>query len=602
MSPDAIDNLVLYISYIRFSSLAQAAGDSLRRQIQAAKDWCARNGATLDPTRTFRDLGRGAFLGEHRKNPDRNALAAFLKLVEEGEIPRGSYLLIENLDRLTREDEVPACHLLTGILMAGIRVVQLAPYEMLLTEKSNGWELMRAVMELSRGHGESVVKSDRLGKVWAQRKANARKPAGEGRELLTLRLPAWVRQNARGGLVLVGAKAKAIVRVFELAADGYGQGRLVGRLQKEKVPPVAGERWVRSYLGRLLHDRRVLGELQPKDRKGSPDGEVIVDYFPRVVSEELWDLARGSIDRRGKFRGRVGKEVNVFAGLVLDPQGASYNLATRVEGARRYRVLVTADAAQGRAPCTSFPFQTFEAGLLACLAEIKPADILPPGNGAREKVQKLAAEETRITRQLDKLALAMEGDEDLDTLRKAARSLEGQLKDVRAALALAKREAACPLAEGWGRALSLLEALKAAPDPADARTRLRGLLRGLVDEVRLLVVPQGRDRLAVVQLFFRGGGVRHYLLYHRAARGNARARTPAGWRCFSFAAPGLDLRRPILPATLTHWQRWMMGMADFEVTTADSETSAVRVLDPRVNNRLLQLLDGTIPPDDSEGE
>src|SRR5262249_23694609 len=142
----------------------------------------------LDKSLTLRDCGKSAFTGTHRQNPDRHALALFLKMVETGRIARGSYLLIENLDRLSREDEVPACHLLTSILMAGIVVVQLSPYEMTLTEKSNGWELMRAVMELSRGHGESKIKSERVTAAWTQRRVHARE---DSRRLLTSQLPAW---------------------------------------------------------------------------------------------------------------------------------------------------------------------------------------------------------------------------------------------------------------------------------------------------------------------------------------------------------------------------------------------------------------------------
>src|SRR5918911_1432649 len=92
-------------SYIRFSTPEQRKGDSLRRQTEAAADWCRRNNVHLDTTTTLHDLGKSAYTGEHRKNPDRHALAAFLKLVEAGKVPRGSYLLIENLDRLSREDE-----------------------------------------------------------------------------------------------------------------------------------------------------------------------------------------------------------------------------------------------------------------------------------------------------------------------------------------------------------------------------------------------------------------------------------------------------------------------------------------------------------------
>src|SRR4051812_28631745 len=95
-------------SYVRFSSPEQAKGDSLRRQDDAAQEWCQRNNVRLDTSTSFRDLGKSAYLGEHRKNPDRHDLARFLKLVEDGKVPKGSFLIIENLDRLTREHIQPA--------------------------------------------------------------------------------------------------------------------------------------------------------------------------------------------------------------------------------------------------------------------------------------------------------------------------------------------------------------------------------------------------------------------------------------------------------------------------------------------------------------
>src|SRR5262249_39104224 len=150
----------------------------------------------------------------------------FLKRVEAGDVQRGSYLLIENLDRLSREDEVPACHLLTSILLAGVQVVQLSPYEMLLTEKSNGWELMRAVMELSRGHGESQIRWEGGGRAGREKRAAARegRPQPHRREdrvggtsVLTHTLPAWVEERG-GKLVLIPQKAAVVKRIFRLAA------------------------------------------------------------------------------------------------------------------------------------------------------------------------------------------------------------------------------------------------------------------------------------------------------------------------------------------------------------------------------------------------
>lgn len=110
-------------SYLRFSSPEQAKGDSIRRQTEATASWCARNKITLDTSITLRDEGVSAFRGKHRDNPDTHALASFLQAVKSGRVPAGSYLIVESLDRLSREKIRPALTLLLNLIEAGIKVV-----------------------------------------------------------------------------------------------------------------------------------------------------------------------------------------------------------------------------------------------------------------------------------------------------------------------------------------------------------------------------------------------------------------------------------------------------------------------------------------------
>src|SRR5262249_7895244 len=116
-------------SYLRFSHPNQAQGDSIRRQEAKRDAWVAKNGVHLDTTIKLVDEAASAFLGQHTKNPDRYALAMFLELVKGKRIPQGSYLVVENLDRLSREHIRPALTLLLNLIDAGIRVVQLSPTE-----------------------------------------------------------------------------------------------------------------------------------------------------------------------------------------------------------------------------------------------------------------------------------------------------------------------------------------------------------------------------------------------------------------------------------------------------------------------------------------
>src|SRR5262245_37503899 len=106
-------------SYLRFSHPDQATGDSVRRQTKLRDAWLKRNPkVTLDTSLSLEDKGVSAFKGAHYqkdgKPDDRHCLGRFLAMVKEGQIARGSYLIVESLDRLSREDAIDAQLLLLG--------------------------------------------------------------------------------------------------------------------------------------------------------------------------------------------------------------------------------------------------------------------------------------------------------------------------------------------------------------------------------------------------------------------------------------------------------------------------------------------------------
>src|SRR3989442_9719033 len=88
-------------SYIRFSDAKQRKGDSDRRQLEKSLQWCRAHQATLDETLTMRDSGLSAFKGHHLA---RGVLGQFLEAIRRGRVKPGSVLLIEKLDRLSREE------------------------------------------------------------------------------------------------------------------------------------------------------------------------------------------------------------------------------------------------------------------------------------------------------------------------------------------------------------------------------------------------------------------------------------------------------------------------------------------------------------------
>lgn len=545
----------LAFSYVRFSSPQQAQGDSLRRQTQAAADWCQRNGATLDASTTLHDLGKSAYLGEHRKNPDRHALAAFLKLVETGKVPRGSALIVESLDRLSREHIRPALTLLLQLIEAGVRVVQLLPVEAIYDDRVEPMALMMAIMELSRGHSESAVKSERVGAAWAAKKERAR--AGE--HVLTHRLPAWVEER-NGALVLIEKKAAAVRRVYELARNGYGHAAIAKKLNDDGVSAIgtSGE-WSRSYVARILSTRTAVGEFQPHKRDGTKDGEPIAGYFPAVVTEAEWQAARGAaLARRqpGATRAQPGTLNNVFAGMITDARdGGSYYAAQRVDGHKPGRrgerkwVLINTRSAEGRAPCVSFPLEPFERSLLSQLRELDPRELIGDDTGPNEAAA-LAAELAVLDSDIARLEHELEqGGDGIPAVVRVLGRKEGRRREVADALAVARAAEANPVSAAWGEYRSLVDVLDRATDPTDARYRLRAALRRIVSGIWLLVVPRGRTRAAVVQVRFASCEGRHrdYIIVHAPAKSNGRATTPPVLLARSFAGPGgraLDLRTP----------------------------------------------------------
>jgi DNA invertase Pin-like site-specific DNA recombinase len=537
-------------SYVRFSKPEQADGDSLRRQTDGrVEDFCRRHGLTLDTTVSLRDLGVSAFRGKHRS--DKHDLGKFLELVRRGRILPGSYLIVENLDRLSREEERAALRLWMDLLDAGVNIVQLEPETIFRHEKSDMMDIMRAIIELSRGHGESARKSDLLGKAWVAKRARAR--AGE--EVVTRQVPAWV-EWADGELRLIPERAAVVKRIFTMAAS-YGIAGTVKRLTGEGVPAFGesvvrpGRKraaysgvWVRAYVAKILKDRRALGEYQPR-RGRKPEGDPVPGYFPAVVTEAEFLAARAGAEQRRRMPGRVAHHVNVFASLVKNARDGDTYFAT-TNRARGVRVMVNTAGAEGRSRQWSFPADTFEWAVLSRLAEIDPQEILN-GDHAPDEALTLAGELAGVEGRIAGLEAEL-AEGDIPSLARALRSLEARRKDLAERLAAARQKAANPLSEAWGETQSLAAALEAAPDPEDARLRLRAALRRVVDSVWVLVTGTQRDRVCAAQVWFAGGQrCRSYLIAHRQPHGNASAKRPGGRWVYDLAdvakPDDLDLRK-----------------------------------------------------------
>jgi DNA invertase Pin-like site-specific DNA recombinase len=513
-------------SYVRFSHPSQAEGDSLRRQVERAEAYCRRAGLTLSKA-TYRDLGVSAFRG---KNALVGNLGQVLKAVKSGAVRPGSALIVESIDRISRQGIDEGYDLIKSILKAGVRLVTLSP------EREFGPEAVKSLSKgaleiqliLERAAEESERKSERVTAALDRKRAAAREGA-----VFTRRLPGWVEERG-GRLHLIPSRAAVVRTVYRLASQGHGYAGITRRLNDagaETFGPSA--RWNKSYVAHVLRDRRAVGEFQPmKGRR--PDGKPVANYFPAVVSEADWSAARAGADQRKRCpTGRSGKQANLFAGMIIDARtGGHYCATLRVSGdGKARRVLVTTSSTQAGAAAGGFSLPVFEAAVLGCLYEIDPREVAGEGEAPNEVAVLEAQLERAGAKVADLEAALLEGDS--VAVARVLRDQEAKVKELTGKLAGARQRAAHPIAEAWDEARGLMAALAKAPDPEAARLRLRAALRRTIKRMVVLVVPHCADRFCLIQVHFAEGGRREYVIQHRAGRGNQNGGAPGWWRVAS---------------------------------------------------------------------
>jgi hypothetical protein len=504
-------------SYRRFSDPQQGKGDSIRRQTDDAEEWCQRYNARpdrrynvrLDNSLTLEDRGVSAFRGKHRSNPDKYALAGFLDYITNKRVPKDSFLIIENLDRLSREEERKALRLWMDILDAGVNIVQLSPETIFWHDKYDIADIMRAVIELSRGHSESREKARRVGDARDQ----FRKEAAEKKKPHSVRAPAWLRL-AGDRYEIIEEKAEIVRMIYRWAVEGWPQAAITKRLNQEKVPQIAKSKfWSRGYVGHILSTRMVVGEYQPQTRLTEnglrrPIGDPIPQYYPPILSEEQWHVARAALTIRRKKPGRkpAGGEVNLFAGLLKDARsGSSVHVKSSWNGSKKS--LVSYHGEQGYGPPLRFPLPAFEHAMLTCLKEINPSELLPKGDSAAEKILELSGRLQVVKDRIKKIDLMLESDEKLpeedeEDMFATRRKLRSREKELAEELAQAEAAAANPFSEAWGNCQTLACILDNCPDKEATRTKLRSALRRVIDTIFLLVVGDRKKKHLAVQIYF----------------------------------------------------------------------------------------------------
>jgi len=332
-------------SYLRFSTPEQALGDSERRQVEKADAWATAKGIPLD--KSYADRGKSGFKGVNRK---KGALGRFLKEIKSLKVPYGSYLLVEDLDRLSREHPLDSLPLINEIISAGITIVVLKNNEEYSSESlradRSGMKMVGLSFELGRASGESARKSDLGIDNWKEK----RRLAAKDNKPMTVMTPAWIRTITSGEgrrkerrYELIPEHACVVREMFAWHKAGKGLRTIASILNDRKEPnwgrgKRTAKQWHKTYVQKILSNVAVLGHFQPHkyetvedpDMPGErkqirvPVGDVLKKYYPAVFEKpEEIELAEHVLKKvRARAKGPTGGRIetrisNLFPGLLF---------------------------------------------------------------------------------------------------------------------------------------------------------------------------------------------------------------------------------------------------------------------------------------------
>lgn len=509
-------------SYLRFSSKRQAHGDSQRRQEEFARIVCKEEGAILDDSLVLTDLGVPAFRGQ---NAQIGALAVFLEAIQSKRVCRGSLLILESIDRLSRNKVGQALQLFIGILNHGIEIVTAEPRRKYTAESINDIaSILEPLIYMSRAHEESQTKSMRIRAAWGQKMKRARATKAP----VWGSIPAWLRSTPEG-LQIIPERAEIVRYIFKQACEGIGAFRITRDLNERGIPPLGRKgHWPLSSVKVILKSRSTFGEYQPGTKQEGGrrvfQGEPITNYYPPVIAEETFWAAQAAISGRRRRSGRPGvRETNLFTGIVFEAiSKRTVHARPRIVNGHRYQYLTLAGEAW------SFPYRPFQDCILEMIAQLKPREVIPSQATDNAHEDQIAAKTKQLfglNHRANEVQREIENPDNaaiVSELTKSFRALALQKAEVVKELERLKMDSLTGHGETLAEVQSLIELLATAKEEElpSLRRRIKAALRRLVEDI--YIVRQrvsARKCIVHVMLYLRSGGPRYGRVLPRGRSG-----------------------------------------------------------------------------------
>lgn len=363
--------------------------DSIRRQTAAAKAWADRQGFPIDLD-TYKNKGLSALHGDHIRNDVAGGLGAFLKGIRTGDIPKGSYLVVEDMSRLTRQGGWAAMMLIGNIVESEIKLVLLRPRELVITKSQELHDMLYVLMEVERSHGESKVKAGSIKTIWDDFRATGGSRPGA--------VPFWldrIREDDRTGRAArkydkyeLNEWASVVQDVFKLTLEGHGTMGIC-RLLKDRMP-MKGRALSHSYITYLLRFSGVWGRCELSDRD---------DAYPVAVSRDVFYRVQSVLSGKKRSGGKNTGAVHLLTGLLRHRiTGSTYIPHHANKG--KQAVFFPGDYKRGGlTPLVGLTVEATEEAVLTCLQRCDWSTVFK-GDGGNE-IAEIGGELAELT---DKIA------------------------------------------------------------------------------------------------------------------------------------------------------------------------------------------------------
>lgn len=282
-------------SYSRLSTEKQLSGQGLERQKDSIEKYVRDNNLIL--VENFEDIGLSGYTGANKKI---GKFGTFIRAIEDGEIDSNCTLIVESLDRISRQEVIKAQSNFIQLINAGVEIVTLIDNQKYNSEtiQESPHLMFISLATMIRANEESEVKSKRLKSVWNKKRTFAKS------KIITKKAPAWLIV-IDGKFEEKGSSFKTIKKIFDLSISrGMGTLAITKYLNEhiQNYPTFSSaNKWTKSYITKIIKNPSVYGELQShitEGRKRIKIGDPIPDYYPKVIKKETFLLAQQLMSKR----------------------------------------------------------------------------------------------------------------------------------------------------------------------------------------------------------------------------------------------------------------------------------------------------------------